>query len=212
MFAANQNNKDAFLAWATSILPARRCKWIEENILKMEQSAVDAKIICGSIFDVTDMATLESIYRAATKNKIFQIKNRKLIRNINDDFEAYMQYCSHTPEQAEQTIEMEPPAVETSAVPVSAVAATTEPVIGPLVVNFGSEESMAFTKPRSITFLGIELSKPSTWKDVYVTTVSALYENYPYVFDSLSSFPGIIRLEYGKADDASCMNAPREIT
>ncbi|NCB25667.1 MAG: hypothetical protein EOM62_09380 [Bacteroidia bacterium] len=210
--AAKQNNKDAFLAWATSVLPTQRCKWIEENILKVEQLAVAAKLISGSIFDVADMATLGAIYRAAGKNKIFQIKNRKFIKNINDDYEAYMQYCSQTSEQAEQADETEPSAVKTPAEPVSAVTASTEPDNGPLVVDFGSEESMAFTKPRSITFLGTELSRPSTWKDVYVRTVSALYENHPDVFSSLSSFPGSTRLEFGKTDDASRMTAPREIS
>lgn len=93
MIATKQNNKHAFLAWTASVFPAQRCKWIEENILKMEQLAIAFKQISGSIFDVTDMATLEAVYRMAGKNKVFQIKNRKLIRNINDDFKAYMQYC-----------------------------------------------------------------------------------------------------------------------
>ena len=212
MVAAKQNNKDAFLAWAASVLSTQRCKWVEENILKVEQLAVAAKLIFGSIFDVTDMVTLEAIYRAAGKNKIFQIKNRKLIKNINDDFKAYMQYCSQTPEQAEQADDTEPPAVETPAKPVSIVTASTEPDNGPLVVDFGSEESMAFTKPRSITLLGTELLRPSTWKDVYVSTVSALYENHPDVFGSLSSFPSSTRLEFGKTDDASRMTAPKEIS
>lgn len=212
MVAAKQNNKDAFLAWAASVLSTQRCKWVEENILKVEQLAVAAKLIFGSIFDVTDMATLEAIYRAAGKNKIFQIKNRKLIKNINDDFKAYMEYCSQTPEQVEQADETEPPAVETPAEPVSIVTASTEPDNGPLVVDFGSEESMAFTKPRSITFLGAELLRPSTWKDVYVSTVSALYENHPDVFGSLSSFPSSTSLEFGKTDDASRMTAPKEIS
>lgn len=212
MIAAKQNNKAAFLAWAESALPAKRCKWIEKNILKMEQLAVASKLISGSIFDVVDLATLEAIYRTVEKNKIFQVKNRKLIKNINDDFKAYIQYCSQTPEQAEQANEMKPPAVETLAEPVSAVTATMEPDNGPLVVDFGSEESMAFTKPRSITFWGTELSRPSTWKDVYVTTVSTLYENHPDVFSSLSSFPGSTRMEFSKTDDASRMTAPREVS
>ncbi|NLB54196.1 MAG: hypothetical protein GX811_00230, partial [Lentisphaerae bacterium] len=45
MVAAKQNNKDAFFAWAASVLPAKRCKWIDENILKMERLAVATKLI-----------------------------------------------------------------------------------------------------------------------------------------------------------------------
>lgn len=193
MAAAKHNNKDAFFAWAAATLSAQRCRWIEENILKIEQLAISAKLISGSIFDVTDMATLKTILGAAEKNRIFQIKNRKLIKNINNDFKAYMQYCSQLSGKVEQ-------------------AAETEPEDGSLVVDFGSNVSMAFTKPRGITFRGKELPMPSTWKDVYVSVVSALYENYPDVFNSLSFFPGCTRLEFGKAGDASCMTAPRKIT
>lgn len=113
MVAAKQNNKDAFFAWAASVLPAKRCKWIDENILKMERLAVATKLISGSIYGVTDTTTLETIYRAAEKNKFFQIKNRKLIRNINDDFKAYMQYCLQMSERGEQENETKAPAVET---------------------------------------------------------------------------------------------------
>ena len=102
MVAAEQNNKDAFFSWAASAFPAQRCKWIEENILKMEQLAVASKLISGSIFDVMDMTILEAIYRVAEKNKIFHIKNRKLIKNINDDYNAYMQYCSQLSDKEAQ--------------------------------------------------------------------------------------------------------------
>ena len=106
MIAVQQNNRDAFFTWAASVFPAKRCKWIEENILRMEQLAVTCQIISGSIFDVTDMSTLEYIYKAAERNKIFQVKNRKLIKNTLDDFKAYMQYCSRQAEHTEEAEEV----------------------------------------------------------------------------------------------------------
>lgn len=102
MIVVQQNNRDAFFTWAASVFSAKRCKWIEENILRMEQLAVTSQIISGSIFDVTDMSTLEYIYKAAKRNKIFQVKNRKLIKNIIDDFKAYMQYCSRQTEHTDE--------------------------------------------------------------------------------------------------------------
>ena len=94
MIAAKQNNKNTFLAWAASVVPAQRCKWIEENILKIEQFAVSSGLISGSIFSYTNMITLENVNRAAMKNRIFQIKNKKFIKNIDDDFKTYIQYCA----------------------------------------------------------------------------------------------------------------------
>lgn len=134
MIAAKQNSKDAFLTWAASVFPTQRCKWIEANILKMEQLAVASKLISGSIFDVTDMATIEAVNRTAEKNKIFQIKNRKHLKNINNDFKAYMQYCLQLSKLIEQADTTEAPAAETSAKPMSAVVASMEPIEAVLIV------------------------------------------------------------------------------
>lgn len=94
MVAVKQNNKDDFLAWAASLFPAQRCKWIERNVLKVGQFAIASKLISESIFDVTDLAKLEAIYRVVRKNKIFQVTNRKILKNIDEDFEAYVSFCS----------------------------------------------------------------------------------------------------------------------
>lgn len=67
MAAAKQNNRDTFLTWAASVVPAQRCKWIEENILKIEQFAVSSRLIAGLIFSYTDMITLENMNRVVMK-------------------------------------------------------------------------------------------------------------------------------------------------
>jgi len=123
---AKQSNKDTFLKWAISVLPAQRSEWIEENILKMEQFAIATKLISGSIFDISDVTILETIYRAVEKNKIFQIKNKRLIKNIENDFKTYMQYCSQTLEGTKQASKLEPSMFEPLLESVSAVATSTE--------------------------------------------------------------------------------------
>jgi len=203
-----QNNRDAFLSWATSVLPSQRCRWIEENILKMEQLAKASKLITGSIFEVSDTAVLESIFKAAKKNKIFQIKNRKFINNINEDFMAYLEFCSLKPEADKASVET---VVRADDSPNEAIN-TTQQEADSLIVDFDKDESMAFTKPKSISFWGVELAKPSTWKDVYVSVISTLCEKHPGVFSGLDSFPGSTRLEFGTASDADQMAAPRIIS
>lgn len=145
MVAAKQNNKEAFLVWAASVLPAQRCKWIEKNILKMEHFAVVFKLISGSIFDITDTAMLTTIYEAAGKNKIFQIKNRKLIKNINDDFQTYMQYCSQLSKKAEQATDSDMLVIEPSAKSMSTFAILTEQEAG----TTASKHSMLVNAPTS---------------------------------------------------------------
>ena len=201
MIAAKQNNRDAFLAWAAATLPAQRCKWIEENILKMERLAVALNLISGSIFEITNSAILESIYVAATKNKFFLVKNRKLIKNINEDFKTYMEFCTLKPETKEVVVELE--------ISQSIAEQTKARVEGVYhVVDFDNDESMAFTKPKSISFSGEKLPKPSAWKDVYVNAVSALCKKYPDVFGSLHTLPGGRRLEFCNTSQASRLVAP----
>lgn len=206
MVTATQNKKDAFLAWTSSTLTASRSKWVEANVLKMEQFAVASKLISGSIFEITDISTLESILRAAGKNKLFQIKNRKLIANINEDFQSYIEFCSmkHDTEKSyDQSV--------TRCADILAEQAEIQQE-DVFTVDFNNEDSLAFTKPISVSFSGIELSRPFTWKDVYLSVVSALYKKHPDTFSHLSSFQGSKRLEFGAASDAHQMTAPRLIS
>ncbi len=130
MDVTKQNNREAFFAWAASVLPAQRYKWIEENILKMERLAVASKLISGPIFDVSDISVLDTIYRAAVRNKFFKIKNRKFLKNINEDFKTYMWYCSQQLKKADQVIDSDAPIVETPANSMSVIAASTEQKAG----------------------------------------------------------------------------------
>lgn len=94
MVETKHNNKDDFMAWVASELPADRYRWVEANILKVEQFAIATKLISCSVFEVSDLTELDKIYRSAERNKFFQIKNRKFIKNINDDFLLYIKFCS----------------------------------------------------------------------------------------------------------------------
>ena len=99
MIAGKQNNKAAFLSWAHSALPAQRCKWIEENLAKIERFALSVDLISEPLFDISDVMVLERVLKATEKNKIFQLKNKKLIKNIDADFRAYIQFCAEQPDK-----------------------------------------------------------------------------------------------------------------
>ena len=205
MITVKKNSREAFLAWAKSAFSAQRCKWLEENILKRERFAVAAKMISGSIFDVTDTAELEAVYRASCKNKLFQIRHRKFVKNINEDFKEYIKYCSLKPDIRE-------PASDSKAPTVSPETASANVKIGSFVVNFDAEESMAYTKPTSVSLFGKKMLRPSVWKDVYVCVIAALYEKHPDIFNSMQSFPGSRRIEFAKPQDADRMLSPKLVS
>ena len=84
--------------------------------------------------------------------------------------------------------------------------------IGSFVVNFDAEESMAYTKPTSVSLFGKELLRPSVWKDVYVCVIAALFEKHPDIFNSMHSFPGSKRIEFAKPQDADRMLSPKLVS
>lgn len=184
MVAATQNSKEAFLAWAASVLPARRCKWVEGNILKMEQFAVAAKLISGSIFNFSDAVTLETIYRAARKNKIFQIKNKKLIRNINEDFQTYVQYCSELSKKADQATDSDVPLIEYPAKALSPSTTLTEQKDG----TTASKHSMSAYAPASaaceVEFLAYLQNTAKLADRTCVSYVSAIRSAERYAADN----------------------------
>lgn len=210
MIAGQKTNKEAFMEWATSSLSEKRSKWIEENILRFEAIAVSSKIITGSIFDTSDPEILEKIYRTAEKNKIFQIKYRKLIKNINEDFRTYIYYCSSVKDMSHaEDVSTFTNSEKSNG---EAVSDTEQQLpIDQQLVDFSSEVSLAYTKPTSVFFDGLQLGNVSSWKDVYLSVVTKLYELRPETFANLRALPGFTRLEFGNFSESAEMTAPKKI-
>lgn len=184
MVAAKQNNKEAFLVWAASVLPAQRCKWIEKNILKMEHFAVVFKLISGSIFDITDTAMLTTIYEAAGKNKIFQIKNRKLIKNINDDFQTYMQYCSQLSKKADQATDSDMLVIEPSAKSPSTLATLTEQEAGTTASKHSMSANATISAACEAEFLAYLQNTAKLADKTCVSYVSSIRSAERYAIDN----------------------------
>lgn len=98
------DNKESFLSWTSSILSEKQYKWLDDNILHVEQYARSKGLITGSIYTVSDISTLLTIKKAISKNKLFQIKYRKILHNIYDAFDAYIRFCSQQNSGKEATV------------------------------------------------------------------------------------------------------------
>ena len=91
---SQHDNKDAFFQWASSEMSEKQYKWLEYNMLRVEQYALAKALITESIYSTTDITTLLEIKKAISKDKVFQIKYRKVLKNIYDAFETYIHFCS----------------------------------------------------------------------------------------------------------------------
>lgn len=97
------NNKDAFFAWAFSVLPPARIKRLGENLTRVQKFAAASRLMAGSLFNVTNNNTLNNISQAI----LAVLKNKYILfpwscnfnADIFDDFNAYRHYCNHVLEQ-----------------------------------------------------------------------------------------------------------------
>jgi hypothetical protein len=199
MISAKQNNRVAFFTWAESSLPSKRIKWLEDNILRVEKQGLSQKIITGSVFDITDVHTLEMLVTKVCKSKIFRVKYKKIYDAIIDDFSAYIYFCSQleTPEQMDADEEDD---IYDSVLPTS-ISIESEPDI--LQVDFDNIANMAYSKPYSVAYCGKKLSAPTSWKNVYTSVIAELYADYPRTFDGLISPHGGVRVEFCRDENVA---------
>ncbi len=107
MVSNKPTRKEEFLHWIESTSASKRCKWVEENLLKIEEFAIAIKIIDKSIYDITDKDLLNKIDKSIKRNKVFQVKYKKIIHNIITDFEIYRQFCFEKISQSNQLMDIE---------------------------------------------------------------------------------------------------------
>ena len=180
MVAAKPNNKEAFLAWAATIVSAGRYKWVDSNIRRVELFGINTKLISGSIYDVTDLNTLDDLLKSVRKSKIFQIKNRKHYNQILADFSLYVRYCLQRENEVESTDSIDSTAEVDNTTGINTTTVSQD-TCGFMLVNFCNIGSMAYTQPISFDYKGAH-STSRKWGPLYVELVSKLRIDYPTVF------------------------------
>ncbi len=89
------SNKESFLAWSSYVIPKKQRKWVEDNLLLIEQYALEKKLIFEPLFMVSSISTLKRVEEAIADDKLFQYKNKKNIRSIIKSFDAYILFCTN---------------------------------------------------------------------------------------------------------------------
>lgn len=94
MIVPSHSNRDSFLAWLDSTAPVKSRKWIDNNLLVVENYGNKAGIISGSLFNVTNVGILDSLFRGISRSKLFQIINKRTYKYIIQDLQLYRNYLS----------------------------------------------------------------------------------------------------------------------
>ena len=177
--AAKPNNKEAFLAWAATIVSAGKYKWVDSNISRVKQFGINTKQISGSIYDVTDLNTLDDLLKSVRKSKIFRIKNRKHYNQILADFSLYIRYCLQREKEVESTDSIDSTAeVDKTGITTTTVSQDTG---GFMLVDFCNIGSMEYTQPLSFEYKD-KVFEANKWGELYVKLISMLRVEYSPVF------------------------------
>ena len=139
MISPKKSNKEAFLMWFASNNSSGNVKWMEDNLKRVENFGNKAGIISGDLYDVFDVAVVDTLFRGITKSKVFQIVNKKLFKYIVQNLQSYRDYlCSRQKEMV--TIIQDSgahtlPSTDNASVYSSELLAVTETIITTCFVN-----------------------------------------------------------------------------
>lgn len=189
MIAHSHSNRDSFLAWSTSDTSIKDSKWIENNLLVVERFGIKAGIISESIFDISDVDVLDLLFHGISRNKPFQIINKKIYKYIVQDLQLYRDYLSNHSDDSNNIAEKE------ANVAIDEPTASVEPVSDNLQVDFLNIGDLSYTKPTG--YLYKSKSAVSTkWKQIYMGLLTDLCAEF------LDRFQAIVDA------DSSSIDAP----
>lgn len=187
MMVPSHSNKDSFLAWSASNVSAKSSKWIESNLLLVEKFGTKAGIITGSIFDVSDVGVLDSLFHGISRSRPFQIINKKIYKHIVQDLQLYRDYLNDQKNVA-NAVEPEPNVKSMESIE------NIEPFSDVIQVEFLHIGDLSYTKPTGYLYKG-KHTVSTGWKQVYVGLMTELCAEYlgkfKAIVDTDSSSTGV---------------------
>lgn len=188
------------------------CEWLKSKAPKAqpdsfcrflsiaEEFCLKIKVLSMPLFETTDENTVRRFAKTVSQNKIFRIKNKKLIRNIETAANWYYAFIKSLP-----TIS------PTESHDKAALDAAVEESEKLETVDFEHIQSLAFTKPVALVYSGHCDESISNWADLYVKLMSRLYNDYASIIPVGKSFTGSGRVDFGNKDIANIMAAPKAV-
>ena len=80
-----------------------------------------------------------------------------------------------------------------------------------LRIDFYQCTSLAYTRPLKVTYFEEDLHVDTSWTDVYIKLMRALYEDYSETIPIGKSFTGIGQIDFGNQIQAKSMTAPKRV-
>ena len=210
MASAKIDNEAVFMAWLAQNVSGIQLSELYLAFKEIEQQAKKVKIIRTSLYESLDPSTIKKVKAGVESSKIFKFTHKHQWGRITSALNYLLQFASQkaTETQTQETarVEMVESVKELEIVPspdISSNALLKENIKSTAVthieteqdmdqsgaattVNFHRINSMAFSKPVSLSYFG-EVKPESSWKGLYVDACKSLLDDYPDVFTRLKA-------------------------
>ena len=211
-------NETMFLSWLSSNVSPAQLSELYLAFSEIEQQAKKSKLIRRSLYENLSVSAVKKIRADIERSRIFKFTHKRQWSRILSALDYLQKFAAHNqvenlaekvsssiagqgeatdsymnpemlnttlPEQKE-TEEVRSVHADETLLSEGVKTAETEGT-----VHFDALESMAFTKPISLSYFG-DTREESSWKGLYVDACVMLYEDYPEIItrlreDSLSS-------------------------
>ena len=145
------------------------------------------------------MASMESAYLGRTvqkpATKLFT-KTVVLFRKNRDEYDKFLK-------EARSMVD--------GKIEKSDVAGEIEKEHEVLKIDFRQSTSLAYTRPLKVTYFEEDLHADTSWTDVYIKLMRALYEDYPAAIPVGKNFTGKGRIDFGNQVQAKSMTDPKNV-
>lgn len=223
MVNGEKDTKTLFADWLNQTLPSTH--YVSKLFLcypAIEAFCLKIRVLHQPLFKTTDVETVRRVQRVVNENRLFQLTNNKQMKMMIPAAQYYLTFIKALNEEREK--EKKPIVVQAPApVSVNEEKAESSPKAAEpprpehiekkkhLTVDFCHIDSLAFTKPLSVSYFDKTLLVGGTWAEVYCKLMKALYEDYPTAIPVGKSFSGAARVDFGNYQQALYMNKPKPV-
>lgn len=216
----NKDNKQKFTLWLSKQVSPALFSELFVLFKAIDDFCLSRKISRKPVLETVDINVVKLIKRTVESNKIFRYENNYKIKKINLAMNYYYKYVK---EINEENIKQEifKSAIKTEDQKEKTKSVNTE--VDKKVVNNFSENcvtnklakgktSLAYTKPIYVSLFGKEINNISSWRQLYVSVFSKLYEDYKFVIPVNKSFyGGNNRMDFCTTENYNLMQRPQKI-
>lgn len=209
MADSKERNENAFMLWLSDKVSPAQLSELYLAYNEIEEQAKKARLIRASLYENLDPLFIRKIQSEIEKSKIFKFTHKRQWGRILSALDylhkyAAQKWAANKEELVTSTAIKQDVSAESTVIPKAEERTTShqnekerdgrlieeadsgfaEIKMPENTIQFDSLETVAFTKPITLTYFG-DTKPESSWKGVYVDACAMLFEDYPDIFKKL---------------------------